>query len=615
MQFTRTMHIAAPRARVWELLADTERLNREVGLPPVDYTFLPRAVGGTEMTGTTKIGPMQVRYRERPFEWVRPDFYSVHRLFEQGPLREMQMHVTLTEEQEGTRVHCVTTLIPRNLAYSSIVRVAGTKMMNDMVDVWKNFSAYLLGQTHTPRSRRSQKAPIVRDRLERALVALRDVGADETIAQHLANHLEHASAQDVLLIRPYALADRWELPRKAVLRTCLLAARKEVGLLELRWRLLCPTCRNSAPENVARRLRDVTAQVLCPSCNLHSGPDFDKSVEVSFAVAPTIRPVSEALYCRGGPGFSPHVWAQFALEPGKTRTVPVHATPGHYALVSPQSNTHLSLRLTEPSEAGAGSAEPPCVMIEAQADSITLDMPQTRLDSQAEWKLVNRTEELIVLRLESQEVGIPVVTAAQVTSMPAFRDSFSSEVLAPGMEVAVRQICVLFSDLKGSTAMYRERGDAPSYRTVRDHFQIMSGIITEHEGVLIKTIGDAVMATFNDPAQGLTAALTIQKAAQTWPDKLIVKLGLHSGPAIAVNANDLLDYFGQTVNLASRLQSQSWGGDIVIAEELLDDPVIARLVEDHTCHLQPFTHLLNGFETPISMLRITLPEEVTVLGT
>jgi class 3 adenylate cyclase len=123
--------------------------------------------------------------------------------------------------------------------------------------------------------------------------------------------------------------------------------------------------------------------------------------------------------------------------------------------------------------------------------------------------------------------------------------------------------------------MYRERGDAPSYAEVRRHFELVNEIVTERGGGIVKTIGDAVMAAFHDPAEAVRAALEIQRREAS----LTVRIGVHAGPAIVVNANDRLDYFGRTVNLAARLERHSHGGDVVIAESLLADPRVREVVE------------------------------------
>lgn len=65
-----------------------------------------------------------------------------------------------------------------------------------------------------------------------------------------------------------------------------------------------------------------------------------------------------------------------------------------------------------------------------------------------------------------------------------------------------------------------------------------------------------------------------------------VKLGLHSGPCIAVNANNLLDYFGSTVNIAARVQNESIGGDIVLTDALTGDPLVHSLLEREDVELE-----------------------------
>jgi adenylate cyclase len=637
MRFTRTMHIAAEREEVWNLFADTDRLNREVGLPPVTYEFLPRAVGGTESFATTHLGPLGFRFHERPYEWVKPEFFTELRLFERGPVKEFRVRMGLEPRDGGTLLRCEADLTPRSAIFAPMVGTIGQKFMGDLERAWRSFAAYLTGKIQTPYPKHRQQFPVVRERLEQAVREVVAAGADAAVVKRLAEYLAESPPEDVTQMRPFVLAEAWGFERMAVLQAFLLAARARDGLLEMRWRLLCPSCRGSASQNTHRHLRDVREEVHCPSCNIRFDADFDQSVEVCFAVAPRIRPVQETVFCRGGPMMTPHIAAQWVLNPDETRKVTLNLPPGRYVLVSPQASASVNIVVEKTSppaplpaarlgslgegrtlfesasllrangERGLGGEVPASEEVCVELRQGALDVSTPHIAAEATWTLNGRTKEWAVLRLESQEVGYPVATAALVTSLQAFRDQFSGEVLSPGTELAVRQVCVLFSDLKGSTAMYREQGDAPSYRMVRDHFQAMRRIVGRHEGAVVKTIGDAIMATFTDSAQGLAAALEIQRAALDWPDRLTVKLGLHSGPAIAVNANDLLDYFGQTVNLAARLQTESEGNDIVIAEELTRDPLIARMLETEGCRLERFRHAVRGFDQPIAMLRITLP--------
>ena len=60
--------------------------------------------------------------------------------------------------------------------------------------------------------------------------------------------------------------------------------------------------------------------------------------------------------------------------------------------------------------------------------------------------------------------------------------------------MAIANVVLLFTDLKGSTSMYEALGDGAAYNLVRDHFDYLTNLIERHGGVLVKTIGDAVMA-------------------------------------------------------------------------------------------------------------------------
>jgi class 3 adenylate cyclase len=176
---------------------------------------------------------------------------------------------------------------------------------------------------------------------------------------------------------------------------------------------------------------------------------------------------------------------------------------------------------------------------------------------------------------------------------------FSDEVLRPGDEVAIGTVTLMFTDLKGSTALYDRVGDAHAFHMVREHFAVLAKAVREHDGAIVKTIGDAVMAAFADPAQAVRAALAIQSRP---PEGLAIKLGLHSGPCVAVTLNGRLDYFGSTVNLAARLESLSRGGDIVLSDRLASDPAVSAVIS--SLHSSVESAELKGFGVPVSFRRL-----------
>ena len=214
--------------------------------------------------------------------------------------------------------------------------------------------------------------------------------------------------------------------------------------------------------------------------------------------------------------------------------------------------------------------------------------------------LINDTPHEQGIVLERVAWNDQAVTAADVSTMQAFRDWFASQALRPDVQLGITNLAVLFTDLRGSTQLYREIGDAPAFERVLEHFDVLRRSVDQHAGAQIKTIGDAIMAAFLDPAQGVAAGLEILRGMaqlnQSRADyPLRLKLGLHTGPAIAVTLNERLDYFGTTVNIASRLEGQAQGDDLIISEDVMRQPAVQRVLGENEVQVEMFKAQLKGF--------------------
>ena len=221
--------------------------------------------------------------------------------------------------------------------------------------------------------------------------------------------------------------------------------------------------------------------------------------------------------------------------------------------------------------------------------------------------VANNTDKKVTMVVEAREWARDALTADRVTAMQAFRDLFSDQVLRPGDEVAVRNIALLFTDLKGSTAMYGRIGDASAYGLVREHFAAITTTVRDHNGTIVKTIGDAVMAAFPDPKDAIRAALAVQRSVsnvrhEDGKTDLILKVGAHVGPCIAVTLNDRLDYFGSTVNMAARLQGESEGGDVVLSQDIVRDGDASSTLADYDVTAEDAR--FKGFDAPVEFLRV-----------
>ena len=185
-----------------------------------------------------------------------------------------------------------------------------------------------------------------------------------------------------------------------------------------------------------------------------------------------------------------------------------------------------------------------------------------------------------------EEVGLiefgPMLSAKRLLSTQTFRQLFRSETAPASESLQIRDLTYLFTDLTDSTAMYDDIGDANAYNLVRLHFDMLVSIIARHSGAVVKTIGDAIMATFVNPDDAVRAAVATQSALkefnETNSSKLIIEIGIHRGHSIAVTLNDQIDYFGQSVNIAARVQQLARPGELVLTGDVYETPGVATLL-------------------------------------
>ncbi|MDQ3805243.1 MAG: adenylate/guanylate cyclase domain-containing protein, partial [Acidobacteriota bacterium] len=213
----------------------------------------------------------------------------------------------------------------------------------------------------------------------------------------------------------------------------------------------------------------------------------------------------------------------------------------------------------------------------------------------------NATGEEQLFILERTAWNDQAATAAEVTALQLFRDLFASEALRPGDRINVGQMTLLFTDLRDSTRMYREVGDAVAFGAVMNHFDVLREAIASEGGSIVKTLGDAVMAVFPRPAPALRAIMRAQATLASPPEgfrPLLLKAGIHAGPCIAVTLNERLDYFGSNVNITARLEPLSTGRDCVVSEAVRRDPAVAEMLADPAGGLsaEPVEARLKGFD-------------------
>jgi class 3 adenylate cyclase len=195
-------------------------------------------------------------------------------------------------------------------------------------------------------------------------------------------------------------------------------------------------------------------------------------------------------------------------------------------------------------------------------------------------------------------------------TMPDFQRLFPQQRLLPDESLDVTRLALVFTDLAGSTALYARRGDPRAYHLVRLHFDELFRVADECNGTTVKTIGDAILAVFQSPVEAFCAANDMQNAIATLNDsrnlrdeeRLILKVGLHSGPCLSVTLNDRPDFFGTTVNTAARVQGISRGNDVVFSEAVRSDTDVQKALGETALESQDV--LLKGLDGPLLVHRL-----------
>lgn len=587
--------IQASAVSVWRYLRDTERLNKAAGLQVVQFVDMRLPEGGACRLGAFTMLGMRVEWEEKPFEWVVGEWMRVERIYRKGPLHAMTVHFTL--EPAGAD-RCIArvqvsaeprTWLARPLVHGQLTGLVrpGFARAFEQIEGFLNGRAKFPYPDDPPRLR-----PDAQEIQAKARAALAAAKIEPELARRVAHDALALPDRDVVRVHPHELAAELGVPRARALRAMLVAA--QAGLYDLMWDINCPHCRGG---NRTKNLSEVRGLNACLSCNLEFAARFDREVEVTFAVSPRVRTLDLSDHCVGGPGKTPHVLVQRRIAAGQTLELPVPAVPGLYRVRSPLSSTVAELRVE------VGGAD----LVRADLADAGIAIAQAARPG-GSLQVRNNTAVEQTLSLDDPSFGLRAVTGAQVSALQAFRSRFVSEVLSPEQQLTVGAMTFMFTDLRSSTAMYEQVGDGQALRFVRRHFDVLFRVVEQNDGAIVKTVGDAVMAVFDDPGDAVRAAVQavsgVSELRNEGGDPLILRVGLHAGACLAVNLDGRLDYFGSTVNRAARVEHESRGNEIVCTAAVLDDPR-ARLACEGM-ETTRFRATLRGVQEPVDLVRLRL---------
>jgi class 3 adenylate cyclase len=577
LDFDFRWELESPPRLLWPHVANTERLNRAIGLPAVDFSTEVGDDGRVRRFARAKLGGLPAVWEEHPFEWVEPRRFGVLREYSRGPFHWVVSLVELIPAPGGgtTLSHRVRFEPSHPLLRPILAMKIGRESRAALERVYRRIDAAVAGKLgrggvgdpfeppiELPRARRKT----LDERLDRLIAH----GVAPAVVEDLGEFLARAPVQDVSRIRPLALARRLGLDPSEFVDACLIGAHE--GLLVLLWDLLCPVCR--IPSEAAATLRELREHAHCAACNLDYELDFANSIEMVFRVHPDIRDTELGIFCIGGPAHSPHVVAQVRVAGGERLELNLALPEGTYRLRGPQLPNTLDLRI-EPGvtsnrlELSLGHIVPSARPASLRAGGQTLD-------------LLNETDRELIVRVERIAPRDDAVTAARASALALFRDLFPGELLAAGHQVRVATITLLLTQLENSDNLYRHLGDAQAFEVLRDHFHRLDSVVRREGGALVKTVGEGIVAAFSDPVGAIRAGLELPRALQEGETtrNLRVRAAIHRGPTMAATINDHLDYFGATVHRAARMLAEARGQELLLSGAVAGEPAVAALFRE-----------------------------------
>jgi len=464
---------------------------------------------------------------------------------------------------------------------------------------------------------------------ETLFAALRQ-SADEKVVDVLERMVRDAPDHALNKMNALDLAARENLDEERVIAALLNAV--GLGMFEMTWSVMCPSCAGVLSANKSLKTLD-REQYHCAFCAAGYETTLDNLVEVTFTVSPRLRKIaahspdelSATEYYRqifwssaiDLPADLEKLLGEVTLEsvdlpPGERAILSLQVPKGTLIVFDPVTHTAQFLDVGGEEASERQNLSVMFNKVQVPVDSVALRPGPLRL------ALENRTEGRVLpaVWLTNQVLDDllrqrkPVLTATRLLTNQTFRDIYRTQTLAIGQRLKILSLTFLFSDLKDSTELYDRVGDLVAFDLVNEHFRLLQEIIASERGAVVKTIGDAVMATFETPDRAIAAAIRMREAmsdlgAERQHQSLRLKMGIHEGSCLAVILNEQQDYFGQTVNIASRVQGLAASRAIMVTESVVENADARALLQSNGLKPTRRSVVLTGIADKVSVYEIS----------
>ena len=438
--------------------------------------------------------------------------------------------------------------------------------------------------------------------------------------------IHDAPDRELCRVNALAFATKHRLDEDDVIAAFLHGAR--LGIFDMSWNILCPAC-GGVLDSGATLKTVKQAEYRCVLCAMGCEPTLDEIVEVTFTISPRVRRIAahnpetlswsdyyrQIFWSSGVDLPDDETLAKWVKEttldtlellPGEKGVLSLQLPEGYVIVFDPV--LHMSQHIEVKGEPARENRSLFFIMTKDHAPDATVQMRPGPLKLTLEnrsnkrtlpgvWVVSDKVHDLVSKRR-------PFLTAKRLLTNQTFRDIYRTDALDVDQRLKITSLTFLFTDLKGSTELYERVGDLVAYDLVRAHFGVLNEIVAAERGAVVKTIGDAVMATFPTPDRAMAAALKMREALKDLKGDLLLKIGIHEGPCLAVSLNDRQDYFGRTVNIAARVQGLATSRSIFATRRVVTDSEALKLLQSNGIAASPEKRSLRGIAKQVEIFEI-----------
>jgi class 3 adenylate cyclase len=410
----------------------------------------------------------------------------------------------------------------------------------------------------------------------------------------------------------------------------------KVGLFDLRFNMVCPMCGGVASSH--ENLNQVEAKdFYCATCNASIESTLDDRVEVNFAIHPSIKkieidPTSNAETYLGyhfshnfnrSPELqnygSENLFGFKSLKSDESIDLELNPSVSNiFQVICIEKNSNVFIHYNDENAASHPHVDLLSTGFSPRKMNLSFNTKKISIHNRSKEHLAftiitPKLDKLNSIMRDYPTKVQPYFTAKMLLNNQSFRDLYRTQDLSSDLSLNIKSLTIMFTDLRGSTEMYDRAGDILAYQLVQEHFKILMETVRKYSGTVVKTMGDAIMATFSKPEDGLLTSLEMMLKIESlngkWRQKgyeIGLKVGIHEGSALAVVNDERLDYFGHSVNVAARVQGLAKAGEVWITDKIFSNLNVVQMLKERNLLLEKNKAILKGVGEEATVYKLTV---------